>query len=153
MVLKVIQAAFAVAYFCSLLDVQECLDGLYMAISLLDKQTASYNSPHYWLMGWVMHLATVCDMWNWEWYQLMSIGIFQCGCSLYLPSCGSPPPPTPIGVLVVLAILVKLSKMAANSFSYPFNSWCIGRLWIIIESWWIACKHLFSFPGYNTLYN
>ena len=33
-------------------------------------------------------------------------------------------------VLVVLVMLVKnnVSKMAGNSASYPFNSWCIDRL-------------------------
>ena len=35
----------------------------------------------------------------------------------------------PAGVLVVLTTPVKkLSKMVGYSASYPFNSWCIGRV-------------------------
>ena len=43
-----------------------------------------------------------------------------------------------------------LRKMAGNLASYPFNSWCVYRLGIAIESWLIACRYLFSFPRYNT---
>ena len=39
-----------------------------------------------------------------------------------------PPPSHPIGVLLVLATPVKLSKMAGNSASYSSNSWWIDRL-------------------------
>ena len=41
-------------------------------------------------------------------------------------------------------------QLAGNSATYPFNSWSIDRLWIATELWQIACKHLFSFPRYNT---
>ena len=42
--------------------------------------------------------------------------------------CGSPPPCSPIGVLVILATLVKqLSKIMGNSVSHPFNSLCIDK--------------------------
>ena len=34
----------------------------------------------------------------------------------------------------------KLSKMASNSATYSFNRWCIGRQWIAVELWWIACN-------------
>ena len=65
-----------------------------------------------------------------------------------------PPPTHPAGMLVVLTTPVKnLSKMAGYSASYSFNSWCIGRVSIAIESWRISCKHLFSFSRYNTSNN
>ena len=38
----------------------------------------------------------------------------------------------------------KLFKMVGNSATYPFNSWCIDRLWMnAIESWWIAWNSIF----------
>ena len=45
---------------------------------------------------------------------------------------------------------IKLSKMMGNSASYSFNSLCIDSLWMAIEPWLIACKHLFAFLRYNT---
>ena len=62
-------------------------------------------------------------------------------------------PPHPVGVLLVLATPVKLSKMAGNSASYSPNSWWVDRLQIAIESWQISCKHLLPFRSYNTLNN
>ena len=40
----------------------------------------------------------------------------------------TPPPSHSVGVLVVLTTPVKISKMTGYSASYPFNSWCIGRV-------------------------
>ena len=57
MMVKVAQAAFAVACFWDLSDVYECSGSLQMAPYLLDKQTASSNSPHDWLMSLAMDLA------------------------------------------------------------------------------------------------
>ena len=60
--MKVTQAAFAVACFWGLLDIQECLNVLQMAPSPLDKQTAGCDSLHDWLMSLAMNLAALCDM-------------------------------------------------------------------------------------------
>ena len=68
LVLKAAQAAFAVACFWGLSDVHECLGDLEMAPSPLDKQTASYNLPHDWLMNLSMDLAALCDKWKWKWH-------------------------------------------------------------------------------------
>ena len=70
--LKIAQAALAVAYFRGLSDVHECQGGLQMAPSPLDKQTASCNSQHDWLMSLAMDLAALCDMWinSWLIYRL-----------------------------------------------------------------------------------
>ena len=62
--LIVTQAAFAVASFWGLSDVHECLDDLHMAPSSFDKQTASCNLPHDWLMCLAMDLAALCDTWR-----------------------------------------------------------------------------------------
>ena len=72
-------------------------------------------------------------------------------CSHHFVAPHHPPPFTPVEVLVVLAMPIKRSKMMCNSASYPFNSWCIERLWIAIELWWIACKHLF-FHSQGTIF-
>ena len=61
---KVARAAFAVACFSGLSDVHECSDGLQMATYPLDKQAASCNSPHDWLVCLAMDLAALCDMWR-----------------------------------------------------------------------------------------
>ena len=62
MLLKVTQAAFAVACFGGLTDVHECSGRLKMARYPLDKQTASCNSPADWLVSLAMDLATLCDV-------------------------------------------------------------------------------------------
>ena len=62
--LKVAQAAFAVACFRSLLDVYECMGCLQMAAYPLAKQTAGCNSPHDWLMSLAMDLTALCDTWR-----------------------------------------------------------------------------------------
>ena len=51
---KVSQAAFAVG---CLSDVYECLGDLWIAPSLLDKQTAGYKSSHDWLVRLAMNLV------------------------------------------------------------------------------------------------
>ena len=61
---KVAQAAFAVACLWGFIDIQKCSGSLQMAPSLFDKQTASYDSPHDWLMNLPMDLAALCDMWR-----------------------------------------------------------------------------------------
>ena len=60
--LKVIQAAFAVACFSGLSDVHECSGRLQMATYHLDKQTAGCNSPQDWLVSLAMDLVALCDM-------------------------------------------------------------------------------------------
>ena len=62
--LKVSQAAFAVACFGVLSDVHESSGRLQMAAYPLGKQTAGCNSPHNWLMSLAMDLAALCDMWR-----------------------------------------------------------------------------------------
>ena len=59
---KPAQTAFSVAYFWGLLDVHKCSGGLQTAPYPLDKQTATCNSPHNWLMSLAMDLAGLCDM-------------------------------------------------------------------------------------------
>ena len=90
-------------------DVHECISGLKMAPSPLDKQTAGCNLPHNWLITMAMNWSALCDTWSWKWHQWMSFVCSQCWHSLYLLLCGSPPPPTfaPIEVFVVFAMLVK----------------------------------------------
>ena len=65
--LKVTQAAFAVACFWVLSDVHECWGDLLMAPSPVDKQPAGYKSPHDWLLSLAMDLATLCGMWRCKW--------------------------------------------------------------------------------------
>ena len=64
--LKVAQAAFAVACFWGLSDIHECSGGLQMAPSSLDKQTAGYYLPDEWLMSLGMDSAALYDMWRWK---------------------------------------------------------------------------------------
>ena len=64
LVLTVARDAFAVACFCILSDVHECSGDLRMAPSPLDKQPASYKSPHDWLVRLGMDLAVLCAMWS-----------------------------------------------------------------------------------------
>ena len=56
---KVIQSAFPVAFYLGLSDIHKCSGGFKMAPSPLNKQTASCNSPHDWLVSLTMDLA-VC---------------------------------------------------------------------------------------------
>ena len=62
--LKVVQAAFAVACFWGLPDIHECSGRLQMAPHPLEKQTAGCNSPRDWLMSLAMDLAALHDMWR-----------------------------------------------------------------------------------------
>ena len=59
---NVAQAAFAVACFWGLSDIHKCLSHLQMALYLLNKQTACYNSPHDWLMSLSMDLTALFDI-------------------------------------------------------------------------------------------
>ena len=49
--LKVEQSGFTQASFSSLSDVDECLGGLHMAPSSVDKQKPNCESSHVWLMS------------------------------------------------------------------------------------------------------
>ena len=66
LMLKVARAAFAVAGFWGLSDVDECTGHLQMAAYPLDKLTAGCNSPHDWLISLAMDLTALCDMWRWK---------------------------------------------------------------------------------------
>ena len=103
--LKAVQAAFAVACYWGFSDIHECSDVLQMAPSPFDKQTASCDPPHDWLISLAMDLAALCDKWRWKWHQWMPFSCFQSRRSLCLQICGYPP--TLIGVLLVLAMPVK----------------------------------------------
>ena len=61
---KVAQATYAVACFCSLSDVHECSGCLQIAPYPLDKKTANCNSLHDWLMSLAIDLADLCDTWR-----------------------------------------------------------------------------------------
>ena len=60
--LKVNQAAF-VSEACYI-DIHKYLGHLQMATYPLDKQTASCDSPHDWLVNLAMDLPALCDMWK-----------------------------------------------------------------------------------------
>ena len=60
--LKIAQAAFAVACVWGFSDVHDCPGCIQMAPYLFDKQTASCNSPDNWLMCLAMYLAALCNM-------------------------------------------------------------------------------------------
>ena len=62
--LKIAQAAFAVACFWLLSDVHKCLGDLGMASSPLDKQPAAYKSPHDWLVRLGIDVTVLCVMWS-----------------------------------------------------------------------------------------
>ena len=58
--LKVAQVTFAMEV-CQMSTSARCLQ---MAPYPFHKQTASYNSPHDWLMSLTMDLAALSDMWR-----------------------------------------------------------------------------------------
>ena len=60
LMVKVVQAAFAVACFWGFSDTHECSGHLQIPPYPLDKQTASCISPHDWLMSLAMDLAVLC---------------------------------------------------------------------------------------------
>ena len=61
LLLKIEQSAFTQA----LSGVHECPGSLqWPHLNSLSKQTASYESPHSWLMSLAMDLAVLCDMWR-----------------------------------------------------------------------------------------
>ena len=115
-----------------------------MAASPLYKQTGGCNSPHKWLI-WILLLCMICwavNGTNGSHFDIFSVYI----CSLDLPLYGSHrlQLSTPIGMYCGIGYASKnLYKMVGNSASYPFNSWCIGRLWRAIELWRIACMQAF----------
>ena len=104
--LKVEQTAFTQASLSSLSDIHECLGGLQMAPSSLDKQTVGCNSPHNWLMILAMDLAALCDMWSINVSHLAVISE-EVGFACHFVASCLPPPSHPVGVLVVLATSVK----------------------------------------------
>ena len=60
LMLKVVQAAFAVVSFWGFSDIHECSGHLQIPPYPLNKQTASCISPHDWLMSLPMDLAVLC---------------------------------------------------------------------------------------------
>ena len=64
LVLKFAQAAFGVACFWGFSDIYKCLGHLQMAPSPLDKQTASCDLSHDWLMSLAMDLAALYNMYT-----------------------------------------------------------------------------------------
>ena len=95
-----------------------------MALSPLDKQTAGCNSPHDWLMSLAMDylLCVICGGEN---------GINGCHLADFTVDVAfdfkaTHPPhnlsPYKIGSGIVYGCK-KLSKMVANSASYPLNVW------------------------------
>ena len=58
----VAQATFLVTNFWGLSDIHECLGGLKMPPSFLDKQTTSCNSPQYGLMSLSIYLTALFEM-------------------------------------------------------------------------------------------
>ena len=60
LMVKVVQAAFAVACFWGFSDTHECSGHLQIPPYPLDKQTAGCISPHDWLMSLAMDLAVLC---------------------------------------------------------------------------------------------
>ena len=64
LVLKFAQAALGVACFWGFSDVYKCLGRLQMAPSPLDKQTASCDLSHDWLMSLAMDLAALYNMYT-----------------------------------------------------------------------------------------
>ena len=96
-------------------DIDECSGDLRMAPSPLDKQPAGYKSPH----DWMVRLG-------------MAFGCYQFTWTINSPCIDSHRPSlsTPIAMLVIIFGIAskKLSKMAGNSVSYSFNSYCIYRL-------------------------
>ena len=68
--------------------------------------------------------SVMCEVKNGTNRHYLAVHVF----SVDVAVCGSPPPCSPIGVLVILATLVKqLSKIMGNSASHPFNSLCIDK--------------------------
>ena len=62
--LKVAQAAFVCDLFLRLVRHPRVLGLLQMTLYLLDKQTASCNSLHDWLMSLAINLVVLSDMWG-----------------------------------------------------------------------------------------
>ena len=110
-----------------------------MALSPLDKQTASCNLPRAWLMNLAMD-CVICRSENGTNGCHLVLFSVDVAFTLHLVAPHHPLLSNPIGVLIVLAMPVKVAQLS----TYPFNSWCIDRVWIAIELWQIAYKHLFS---------
>ena len=81
--------AFTQVSFSCLSDIHECLGGLQMVSSSLDKQIADCDSPHDWLMSLAMDLAALCDTWRWKWHQWMLFGCYYWRHRFCPPLCGS----------------------------------------------------------------
>ena len=124
-ILKITQAAFAVAYFWGMSDIHKCLGGLQMPPSPLDKRTVGCNSPDDWLMSLAMDLADWCVIRRWKWHQWMPFGCFHCWYSLFLPPCGylsTPTLPLYRSASGIGCTSKKVSKMVGNWASYLLNS-------------------------------
>ena len=106
---KVAQAAFAVASFWGLSDIHKCLGHLQMAPYPLNKQTAGFYSPHNWLMSFALDLAALCDMWRWNSTNGCHLAVYSedIAFSRHFMATHLPSPCNPIGGVVVLATPVK----------------------------------------------
>ena len=95
-----------------------------MAFSL-NKQIAHCNLPFNWLTSLVMDLAAcvICGAQNdTNECHLADFTVDAVSANHFMASYH------PNGMLVVLTIPGKISKMAGNSGSYPFDSCCVDRL-------------------------
>ena len=97
---------FCCSLFLWLVDIHKCSGCPQMASHPLDNHTASCNSPHNWLMSLIMDLATLCDMWRWNGTNGYYLAAFTF--AHHFVANHPSPPSHSIGVLVVLATLVKM---------------------------------------------
>ena len=80
-----------------------------MAPSRHDKQTAGCISPFHWLMSLAMDSAALCDMWGENGIDGSHLAVLSEDIAFvrhFVIPC-LPPPSEPIGMLLVLATLVK----------------------------------------------
>ena len=78
-------------------------------------------------MSLAMDFAALCDMWRLKWHQWMMpfglmLSVDVVSASHFVPPYH--PPSTPIGVLVVLAMPIKLSKIVIHLTV----QWCTDKL-------------------------
>ena len=81
----------------------------WLHIPLASRQLAVIHHTTGWWVWPLIYLTALCDMWRWKWHQWMPFGCFWWRRSLCPPLRGYPPS-NPVGVLLVLATLVKNSK-------------------------------------------
>ena len=138
------------ACFRGLSDIHGWCGGIQMAPS--PKQIASCNSSLDWLMSLAIDLPALNDMWRQKCtngYHLAVLSLYV-AFSFHFMTIYLPPPSSYRSANGFGFVSKKLSKMTGNLASYLLNNWWIDRLQIAIQLWQISCKHLFSFPSYNT---